>query len=258
MSGHRPRKRFGQHFLRDPQVIERIVAAIDPRPHDPIIEIGPGEGVLTAPLLAAGSALQVVEIDRDLVAKLAQRWPELTVINADALKIDFGKLAPKEGCKLVGNLPYNVSTPILFHALSHAARIKKMVFMLQQEVVDRMVAVPGSKAYGRLSVMLQYRCQLDQLFSVPATAFRPPPKVESAVIELRPYSAPPVGALDEVVLAKVVQAAFGQRRKTLANALKSVLSRAEIIAAGVDPGTRAERLEVAEFVALADAAVGQN
>jgi len=253
MAGHRPRKRFGQHFLHDRNIIDKIAMAINPQTDDTVIEIGPGQGALTEALVNSGCNLHAIELDRDLIEGLSTRWPSLNVIHDDALKIDLSQLAaPRNPMKLVGNLPYNVSTPILFHALKHLPSIEKMVFMLQQEVVERMIAPPGSKTYGRLSVMLQYQCQLRKLFAVPPGAFNPPPKVNSAIVELTPKRTPSPLAQNELTLAAVVRAAFGQRRKTIANGLKSLASRELIAAAGIDPATRAEQLEVADFVTLAN------
>ena len=252
---HIPRKRFGQHFLHDPGVLRRIVAAINPRPGEPLVEIGPGEGALTDPLLAAGATLHVIELDRDLAARLrARNEPRLQVIEADVLDVDLHALATRLGAplRLVGNLPYNVSSPILFHALAQLDAITDMHFMLQKEVVDRMAAAPGGKEYGRLSVMLQAWCEVEALFNVGPGAFRPPPKVDSAVARLRPRPAADIGIDDPARFAAVVRAAFGQRRKTLRNALAGVVDAATIEAAGLDPGDRAERVPVAGFVALAN------
>jgi len=252
---HRPRKRFGQHFLHDPGVVERIVRAIAPRPGERLVEIGPGEGVLTRPLLAAAGALEAVELDRDLAAALArENLPGLTVHQADALRFDFRALADGGRLRLAGNLPYNISTPLIFHLLEQSECIADMHFMLQREVVARMVAGPGGGDYGRLSVMVQYRCRVERLFDVPAGAFRPPPKVASAVVRLVPLERPPVDVGDEAVFARVVAAAFGQRRKTLRNALKQLLPAAEIEAAGADPGARAETLPLEQFANLSRAA----
>jgi 16S rRNA (adenine1518-N6/adenine1519-N6)-dimethyltransferase len=251
---HRPRKRFGQHFLHDPGILRRIVAAIAPQPGQHIVEIGPGEGAMTLPLLRAAGKLTAIELDRDLIEPLrdkARAIGELAIVNADVLTVDFGALAAGTPLRVVGNLPYNISTPILFHCLDHAGAIADMHFMLQKEVVERMAAAPGSKTYGRLSVMLQLRCAVDPLFTVPPGAFRPPPKVDSAVVRLTPL---PASALPDVPFAaidRVVRAAFGQRRKTLGNALKGVLDAERIENAGVDPRARAEQLAPAAFVALA-------
>lgn len=251
---HIPRKRFGQHFLHDPGVLARIVAAIAPKPGEALVEIGPGEGALTEPLLAAGATLTVVELDRDLAARLrARQDPRLTVVEADALAVDLGALAAAGGAplRLVGNLPYNVSSPILFHCLDHLAAIADMHFMLQKEVVDRMAAPPGDKTYGRLSVMLQARCAVVPLFDVGPGAFRPPPKVDSAVVRLLPRPAGELPVPDAERFAAVVKAAFAQRRKTLRNALSGLLDADRIAAAGIDPGSRAEQVPVEGFVALA-------
>lgn len=255
MSPHTPRKRFGQHFLHDPGVLRRIVAAIAPVPGQPLVEIGPGEGALSDPLLATGAVLHVIELDRDLAGRLrARNDPRLHVIESDVLDVDFRALAERLGAplRLVGNLPYNVSSPILFHALGQLDAIADMHFMLQKEVVDRMAANPGGKDYGRLSVMLQAWCEVDSLFTVGPGAFRPPPKVDSAVARLRPRPAAEVGIDDPGRFAAVVKAAFGQRRKTLRNALAGVVDAATIEAAGLDPGDRAERIPVAGFVTLAN------
>ena len=251
---HVPRKRFGQHFLHDPGILARIVASVAPRPDDRIVEIGPGEGALTLPLLRKAGHLTAIELDRDLIEPLrvkAQGVGELSIISADALTVDFRALA--NGCKirLVGNLPYNISTPILFHCLEHAGAIDDMHFMLQKEVVDRMAAAPGSKTYGRLSVMLQLRCTVEPLLHVPPGAFRPPPKVDSAVVRLVPLPAQQLPDVDFALVEKLVRAAFGQRRKTLSNALSDHASAADIGAAGLDPRARAEQLAPEAYVALA-------
>jgi 16S rRNA (adenine1518-N6/adenine1519-N6)-dimethyltransferase len=254
---HRPRKRFGQHFLHDGGVLARIVAAVAPLPGQALVEIGPGEGALTDPLLATGVRLSVIELDRDLAARLRARGdPRLEVIEADVLDVDLVALADALGAplRLIGNLPYNVSSPILFHALDSIDAVADMHFMLQKEVVDRMAAGPGSKAYGRLSVMLQARCLVTPLFPVGPESFRPPPKVDSAVVRLQPLPAGAIRIADPGRFEAVVKAAFGQRRKTLRNALAGVLSPAQITAVGLDPGTRAEQVAVAGYVALAELA----
>ena len=261
MSDHRPRKRFGQNFLHDPGIIQRIVDSVAPRPDEALVEIGPGEGALTGPLLAAAGRLTAVELDRDLAAHLRERFGEaLTVVEADATRVDLNTLIPEQEGKrgdtplrLVGNLPYNVSTPLLFHFLGYRSAIRDMHFMLQREVVERMGARPGSRQYGRLSVMVQYHCAVTPLFRVPAGAFRPAPKVESMVVRLVPHAEPPVAVADEARLAAVVTRAFGARRKTLTNALKGELEAEAIRAAGVDPGARAETLDLAAFARLANA-----
>lgn len=253
--GHRPRKRFGQHFLRDARVIERIVAALAPKAQHHVVEIGPGEGALTRELIGKVAHLDVVELDRDLVAQLRESLPEtVTIHSADALKFDFCTLAASANkLHVIGNLPYNISTPLLFHLLDQAQCVGDMLFMLQKEVVDRLAAAPGGKDYGRLSVMVQYRCRVEKLFTVPPGAFQPPPKVDSAVVRLTPHTAPSVDVRDPEVFARVVQAAFSQRRKTLRNSLKGQVSAEAMTALGIDPVRRAETLSLQEFAALANA-----
>jgi 16S rRNA (adenine1518-N6/adenine1519-N6)-dimethyltransferase len=256
------KKHLGQNFLHERGVVDKIVLAIDPRPGDRIVEIGPGQGALTFPLLDRHGAITAIEFDRDLLQPLsaaAREHGSLTLIPADVLTVDFSALAgdgtPGDGLiRLVGNLPYNLSSPILFHALDHAAAIRDMHFMLQKEVVERMAAPPGSKVYGRLSVMLQAYCTVTPLFKVPPGAFRPPPKVDSAVVRLVPRTPASIGIADAQRFAAVVRAAFGQRRKTLRNALAGVADTALIEAAGVSPTARAEQLAVADFIRLANLA----
>jgi 16S rRNA (adenine1518-N6/adenine1519-N6)-dimethyltransferase len=253
-SAHRPRKRFGQHFLHERGVIDRILLALDPKPTDRIVEIGPGEGALTLPLLARAGRLTAIEIDRDLAPLLPARAAgigELNVIEADALTVDYRALAAGGRLRLVGNLPYNISTPILFHLLEAVDAITDMHFMLQKEVVERMAAAPGSKTYGRLSVMLQARTEVEPLFGVAPGAFRPPPKVDSAVVRLIPKPAAAIADFDPDRLDRIVRAAFAQRRKTLHNALRGVVDDAELHAVGIDPRTRAEDVPVAGYLALA-------
>jgi len=242
-ASHRPRKRFGQHFLHDAGVVRRIVEAVAPAPGDVIVEIGPGEGVLTRALLASGARVEAVEIDRDLAARLAAEG--IRVRAADALEYDFGALPA--GARIVGNLPYNISTPLLFHLLRWAARLRDLHFMLQLEVVDRMVAAPSTPQYGRLSVMLQTRFAMRKLFRVAPGAFRPPPKVDSAVVRLVPL-AKPLGC-DAAVFERVVREAFSARRKTLRNALS--LDEAAYAELGIDPGLRPENLSPADYVRIA-------
>ncbi|MCC7248826.1 MAG: 16S rRNA (adenine(1518)-N(6)/adenine(1519)-N(6))-dimethyltransferase RsmA [Lysobacter sp.] len=249
------KKGLGQHFLHERGVIEKMLLAIDPKPDDRFVEIGPGQGALTFPLLDRHGALTAIEFDRDLLEPLraaASAHGELTLIHADVMNVDFGTLAAGVPFRLVGNLPYNLSSPILFHALAYAESIRDMHFMLQKEVVDRMAAPPGSKVYGRLSVMLQAYCDVTALFKVPPGAFRPPPKVDSAVVRLVPKPADRIGIDDPARFEAVVRAAFGQRRKTLRNALGGVCETETIVAAGIDPQNRAERLAVADFVRLAN------
>ncbi len=251
-----PKKNLGQHFLADRSVIDRIVLAVDPQPGDRLVEIGPGQGAITFPLLRRHGELTVIEFDRDLVTPLMEASEgigRLTIIHKDVLQVDFSKLAGDEGpLRLVGNLPYNISSPILFHALEHAGAVRDMHFMLQKEVVDRMAAGPGSKVFGRLSVMLQAYCTVESLFDVPPGAFRPPPKVDSAVVRLVPLPPERIGVDDGALFARVVRDAFGQRRKTLRNALQQVCAGDAIEAAGVRPDARAEQLEVADFKRLAN------
>ena len=253
---HTPKKSLGQNFLHDASYIGRIVQAIDPRPGDRVVEIGPGQGALTLPLLRRHGALTVIEFDRDLVGPLADMAAgvgELEIIHRDVLQVDFTALAAGTPFKLAGNLPYNISSPILFHALEHAAVVRDMVFMLQKEVVDRMGAPPGSKVYGRLSVMLQAYCQVQPLFVVPPGAFRPAPKVDSAVVRLVPRDPASVAIADRRRFEHVVRAAFGQRRKTLRNALREVCTQQQFDAAGVSADARAEQVDVAGFIRLANA-----
>lgn len=245
------RKRFGQHFLHDPVVLERIVAAVDPRPGDNLVEIGPGRGALTELLLARADRLRAIEIDRDLAAALRQRFGgPLELIEDDALDVDYAALAADGPLRLVGNLPYNISSPLLFTLFACDAVVADMHFMLQREVVERIVAAPGSRDYGRLSAAVAARADAETLFTVGPGAFKPPPRVNSAVVRLRPRP-PPFPLPDPAAYDRVVTAAFGQRRKTLRNALADLLDADEIAAAGVDPGTRAERVTPAQFAALA-------
>ena len=248
---HIPRKRFGQHFLHDPWVLSRIVDAIAPQAGDALVEIGPGEGALTRPLLARIPSLTAVEIDRDLAAALVAEFPpeRLRVIVADALDYDFSALPT--GLRVVGNLPYNVSTPLLFHLAAFADRVRDMHFMLQLEVVDRMAASHSTPAYGRLSVMLQRRFRIQRLFKVAPGAFRPPPKVESAVVRLTPLPAAEVVPLDERLFGTVVTRAFGARRKTLRNALISLIDAQGLSALGIDPGLRPENVSPADYIRIA-------
>jgi 16S rRNA (adenine1518-N6/adenine1519-N6)-dimethyltransferase len=252
---HRARKRFGQHFLHDRGIIGKIVAAIDPRPGQRLVEIGPGLGALTAPLLERTGRIEVIEIDRDVIPLLQRRCEglgELIVHNADVLKVDFGLLAgggpPLRVC---GNLPYNISTPLLFHLLAATGAVQDMHFMLQKEVVDRMAAPPGVKDYGRLTVMLAAACRVERLFKVGAGAFSPPPKVESAVARLLPLPASPFPLRDRERFARVVAASFSMRRKTLRNSLRGIVDEAGFATTGIDPSRRAETLSLAEFAALA-------
>ena len=249
------KKRFGQHFLHDAHIVARIVAAFAPKPADRVVEIGPGPGALTRPLLEILPELHVVELDRDWVARLAQDYPptRLHLHAADALRFDFAALAPAGGrIRLIGNLPYNISTPLLFHLIAQRHAIQDMLFMLQREVVERLLAPPGGKDYGRLSVMVQWYCDVERVLNVGAGAFRPPPKVESAVVRLRPRL--PRATVDEARFAQIVQAAFSTRRKTLRNSLRAYLAPEAMQAAGIDPSRRAETLSLEEFARLSQIA----
>jgi len=254
--GHIARKRFGQHFLSDAVVIDDIVRGIDPRPGQALVEIGPGLGAMTDPVVQRCEHLTVVELDRDLAARLRQR-PELTVVESDVLRVDFGQLAAdalaKTGKKLrvIGNLPYNISTPILFHLLPWADKVEDQHFMLQKEVVDRMVASPGKKDFGRLSVMLQWRYDMENILDVPPEAFDPPPRVESAIVRMIPLATPP--SIDPVVLSELVTVAFSQRRKILRHTLGAWLTQRGVDVA-FDVQRRAEEVPVAEYLRLATAA----
>jgi len=253
--GHVARKRFGQHFLVDRHYIERIIASLDPRPDDNFVEIGPGLGALTRPLLERVAHLKVIEIDRDLAAKLTSEYTpgRLSVKVADALEFDFASLG--SDLRIVGNLPYYISSPLLFHLVEFDAHLHDVTVMLQREVVDRMVAKPSTPEYGRLSVMLQVRFRIERLFNVPAGAFRPAPKVESAVARLTPLRDHRPRLADERLFGEIVAAAFGQRRKTLRNALKTLASKADLECAGIAAGARGETLSVADFVRLANALI---
>jgi 16S rRNA (adenine1518-N6/adenine1519-N6)-dimethyltransferase len=252
---HRLRKRFGQHFLHDPRVIQNILQAIDPKPEQHLVEIGPGQGAITFPLLKHLKQLEVVEIDRDLIQALQHSGhAKLIVHAADALRFDFCSLCrdSNDKLRLFGNLPYNISTPLLFHLFRIQHCIADMHFMLQKEVVDRMLAPPGDKTYGRLSVMVQYYCEVIELFDIGPGAFTPPPKVHSAIVRLLPHATPPVPCTPERLYA-VVNQAFSQRRKTLRNAVNRWLSAEQIQALDIDPGLRPERLSLSDFAKLANA-----
>ena len=255
VAGHTARKRFGQNFLVSPGIIHKIVDAIAPHPGDTVVEIGPGLGAITEPLLERIDHLQVVEIDRDLIARLQQRFVpgRLTVHEGDALKFDFGSLKGSGPLKIVGNLPYNISSPLLFHLVAFAPLVHDMHFMLQKEVVDRMVADPGTKDFGRLSVMLQYHYHMERLFVVPPGAFNPAPKVDSAIVRMIPRK---LGAgetaKDPALFARVVTAAFSQRRKMLRNTLRELIDEAGLVALGITPTARAEDIAVADYVRLAN------
>jgi 16S rRNA (adenine1518-N6/adenine1519-N6)-dimethyltransferase len=253
MNAHRPRKRFGQHFLTDPGVIDAIVRAIDPQPQETIVEIGPGQGAITGALAKKAGTLHCVELDRDLAAALRRRFSasdNVVIHEADALKFDFCALG--DSLRIVGNLPYNISTPLLFHLIDCRGCIADMHFMLQKEVVDRMSAGPGSKAYGRLGIMLGCHLSVEALFDVGPQCFQPPPAVMSAVVRLAPLGGDRPGIDDERILGRIVATAFSQRRKTLRNALRSILSGAELESLGIDAGERPESLPIADYVALAN------
>ena len=251
MSRHQPRKRFGQHFLTDPGVIGEIVHAIDPSRDDVVVEIGPGLGAITKPLAARAGELHLVELDRDLVAMLERRFESsarVEVHEADALSFDFSSLGGD--LRIVGNLPYNVSTPLLFHLLDHRHAIRDMHFMLQKEVVARMAAEPGSKAYGRLTIMLGCYLDVEALFDVEPQCFDPPPAVTSAVVRLTPLGEAAHDLVDEALFGRIVAQAFSQRRKTIRNSLKSAVTEAQLEAAGIDPGLRPEAIPIEHYVAL--------
>jgi 16S rRNA (adenine1518-N6/adenine1519-N6)-dimethyltransferase len=253
---HRARKRFGQHFLHDPSVIDWILAAIDPQPDQHLVEIGPGKGALTARLLPRCRHLDVIELDRDLVTLLSKRFADddrLSIHSADALRFDFAGLrTANEKLRLIGNLPYNISTPLLFHLVEHRRCIADMHFMLQKEVVGRLSAGPGGKQYGKLSVMIQYHYQVEHLFDVQAEHFEPKPKVLSAIVRLIPHETAPVIVDSLNMLQRVVTQAFSQRRKNLRNALRPLFSETEMKALNIDPAARAETLGLEEFARLSN------
>ena len=249
---HIARKRFGQNFLHDRYVVQACLDAIHPRSDEVLVEIGPGLGALTQPLLQRIPHLQVIEIDRDLIARLRQTFAptQLSIHEGDALKFEFATLG--NDLRIVGNLPYNISTPLLFHLADYTPQIRDMHFMLQKEVVERMAAAPSSAAYGRLSVMLQYQFDVESLFDVAPDAFQPAPKVTSSFVRLSPRRPLPHYAQDSAIFAKIVLAAFSARRKTLRNTLKPYLTEQDFAALGIDPGLRAENLDVAAFVSIAN------
>lgn len=254
---HRARKRFGQNFLHDHNTIARIVRAAAPRPGQSLIEIGPGQGAITAPLLEAATQLTVIEIDRDLAAALRTRFagnPGFHLIEQDVLKVNFAELGNRQpaNLRILGNLPYNISTPLLFHLLDYRELISDMLFMLQLEVVDRMAALPNSPDYGRLSVMMQYHCKVEKLFTVPPGAFTPQPKVESAIVKLTPWRPLPHPARNPDTLGRVVRAAFSQRRKTLRNTLKTLLPADQLDVLGLDLNLRPENVGLRDYVRISD------
>lgn len=255
---HRARKRFGQNFLHDQNIIGRIVRAVTPKPGQFLVEIGPGQGAITAPLLAAAGELTAIEIDRDLAAALRARFagnPGFRLIEQDVLKVNFAELAAGHepgSLRILGNLPYNISTPLLFHLLEYRELISDMVFMLQLEVVDRLAALPGSQDYGRLSVMMQYHCKVEKLFNVPPGAFTPQPKVDSAIVKLTPWRPLPHPARNPHTLGRVVRTAFSQRRKTLRNTLKTLLPADQLEQLGLDLNLRPENVGLRDYVRISD------
>lgn len=257
-AGHKARKRFGQNFLHDHSVIDKIVRAIHPKPGQGLVEIGPGMGAMTEPVLEASGALDVVELDRDLIPVLRTKffnYPEFRIHEADALQFDFTTLMKDEQpLRIIGNLPYNISTPLIFHLLSYTEekRVQDMHFMLQKEVVDRLAAVPGTSDYGRLGIMAQYWCRVEPLFIVGPGAFNPPPKVDSAIVRLIPHDTLPYPTKSVETLQHVVRQAFSMRRKTLRNTLKTLISSEHISELGIDPALRPERLSLEEYVRIAD------
>ena len=260
--GHQARKRFGQNFLHDQGIIHRIVMAITPKPGQHIVEIGPGLGALTKEVLALAGEMDAIELDRDLIPKLqtmAENIGTLRIHSGDALKFDFSSLVHSgEQLRVFGNLPYNISTPLIFYLCAQSQLIKEMHFMLQKEVVERMIADPGSKRFGRLSVMVQYYCQVRCLFIVPARSFTPAPKVESAIVRLQPHKVKPHLAKDEKLFSKLVTTAFNHRRKTLRNAVKEMVTEEQLIAASVSPDVRPETIGLEQFVAIANVLVNSE
>ena len=258
---HQARKRFGQNFLRDSNIIERILNSIAPTADDRLLEIGPGQAALTDLLAASGAQLDCVELDRDLAGFLEKRFASnerVRIHQHDILKFELQNLSPaveRNSLRIIGNLPYNISTPVLFHLLKSHELIKDMVFMLQLEVVERMAAQPGNKTYGRLGLMLQYYCEIEHLFNVPPEAFTPRPKVSSAIVRLRPHTEFPLTAKDPAALEQVIRSAFNQRRKTLKNSLKAIMSEEAMAETGIDFSLRPENLSLADYVRLSDALV---
>ena len=253
---HQARKRFGQNFLVDQHIIGQIVAAIGPSADDNLIEIGPGTAAITEHLIQRCPTMKVVELDRDLVGFLTEKfadYPDFSIYSGDALKTDFAQFHDGRQLRLVGNLPYNISTPVLFHLLRFNQSIDDMVFMLQLEVVQRMAAGVGDKNYGRLGLMLQYFCEIEHLFNVPSTAFTPQPKVSSAIVRLRPHRTLPIAARDVNSLQNVIRTAFNQRRKTLRNSLKTLVSDEIFATLPIDVTQRPENLSLADYVLISDA-----
>jgi 16S rRNA (adenine1518-N6/adenine1519-N6)-dimethyltransferase len=264
---HRARKRFGQNFLHDATIIDRIAAAVHPQQDQHLVEIGPGQGALTGALISSGCALDVIELDRDLVPGLLAAFglrPGFKLHQADALDFDFAALraslhgTDEPSLRIVGNLPYNISTPLIFRLLQHCAMIRDMHFMLQLEVVQRLAATPGSKHWGRLGIMTQYLCRVEQLFEVPPHAFTPAPKVQSAIVRLTPWQQSPWPDCNQAQLRAVVKAAFAHRRKTLRNNLKAIIDSTQLEALGIDPGARAETLQLTQFIEISNTVHVQN
>jgi 16S rRNA (adenine1518-N6/adenine1519-N6)-dimethyltransferase len=248
---HIPRKRFGQNFLHDPNIINRIVSAIQPKTDQNILEIGPGKGAITFPVLDRCKKMTAIELDRDLIKILTAQYPahgELNLISADALTVDFSDFGDQ--LRVIGNLPYNISSPLLFHLLEYRQHIQDMHFMLQKEVVDRMAANPGSKTFGRLSVMIQTYCQVSKIINVPPGAFNPPPAVDSAIVRLTPIADKDITAHDRSKLAKLVSLAFSQRRKTLRNNFRGLIEPEQMQGIDISPTERAENLHIEQFIAL--------
>ncbi|ORU91724.1 MAG: 16S rRNA (adenine(1518)-N(6)/adenine(1519)-N(6))-dimethyltransferase [Cycloclasticus sp. symbiont of Poecilosclerida sp. N] len=252
---HKARKRFGQNFLQDSHIIHQIVMSIDPMPDDHLVEIGPGQGAITQPLLDSQCRLDVVELDRDLVDRLNTQFSHLdrfTLHSADALSFDFAALKKDKPLRIIGNLPYNISTPLLFHLLSQAAHIQDMHFMLQKEIVNRLEAQLGSKQFGRLSIMIQLHCQVEALFDVEPECFNPQPKVMSSIVRLTPHAAPPYAIDNMPLFERIVRSAFSQRRKTIRNTLKGICNDEVFQATQIDPTSRAEALSINDFVNLSN------
>jgi 16S rRNA (adenine1518-N6/adenine1519-N6)-dimethyltransferase len=257
---HKARKRFGQHFLHDQNIIHKIISALNPQPEQNIVEIGPGQGALTLPLLKRCQKLTAIELDRDLIPILQRKSAdigELTLMNQDVLNFDLAEINLTPPFRMVGNLPYNISTPLMFHLLKSSSLISDMVFMLQKEVAQRIIASPHNKLYGKLTVMMQYFCESEYLFDVPPGCFSPPPRVDSAVIRLRPHKTLPVVVDDLNELERLVSTAFNQRRKTISNSLKNLIDRSTITSLGIDPSARAENLTLNDFVKLTQAMLNQ-
>lgn len=260
---HRARKRFGQNFLSDASIIQRIIQSVNPKPGERLVEIGPGLGALTCPLLQIVGEIDVIELDRDIIPKLQlncgldhSSQNKLRIHNVDVLKFDFASLHSDQPLRILGNLPYNISTPILFHLVKYNTLIKDMFFMLQKEVVDRLAAGPNDNNYSRLSVMAQYHFNVTPLFLVPPEAFVPAPKVDSAIVRLVPHQQKPVQLTDEAEFARLVSTAFSQRRKTLRNVLRDTCSEQQLVAAGIDPSARAQTLSLQQFADLHNSLCG--